>query len=482
MKTPIPPGVFDIIPEDPQEPWRSSYLWNYVEEVLRETARHYGYQEIRTPIFERIELFQRSVGETSDIVSKEMYAFEDKGGRMMALRPEGTASVMRAFIENQMVNQGQIHKLYYIGPMFRYDRPQAGRYRQHHQFGAEAIGSQSPEQDVELMDLVHTIYKRLGLKNLKFYINCLGDAKARETFRIKLQEHLRPKYDTLSPESKARYEKNPLRILDSKDPQDQALVASAPSILDFLNSESRDQFETVKKLLKSLDIPFEVNSGLVRGLDYYNNSVFEIVSGDLGAQNSIGGGGRYDGLMKMLEGPDLPSVGFATGIERILQTMLKQQVPLPKAYRPQLFLIALGEESQLFCFKLLHKMRQEGIDVQMDFGGRKVGKAMQYANQIQTQYVVVIGENELKDQAVELKAMSDGKTVKIPLALLSQHIKIECCGQSLSAIWPEISSSFKEKKEAEALFKQFNQSLEETKGLIENFHRSLEGMKNLLKQ
>lgn len=416
MKTSIPPGVFDIVPEDSKEPWRNSHLWNYVEYLLRATARQFGYQEIRTPIFERIELFQRSVGETSDIVSKEMYAFEDKGGRMMALRPEGTAPVMRAFIENQMVNQGQIHKLFYIGPMFRYDRPQAGRYRQHHQFGAEAIGNSSPEQDAELMDLVHTIYTRVGLRNLKFYINCLGDAQARETFRNKLQEYLRPYYDTLSPESKTRYEKNPLRILDSKDPKDQALMENAPSILDCLNEESRDHFESVKKLLTLLGIPFEVNKRLVRGLDYYNNTVFEIVSEDLGSQNSIGGGGRYDGLMKSLEGPDMPSVGFATGIERILQTMIKQNVALPKGYFPQLFLIAMGEEARLFCFKLLHDLRLEGIDAQMDFGGRKVGKAMQYANQIHAHFVAVIGENELKTQEVELKTMSSGETIKIPLS------------------------------------------------------------------
>lgn len=291
MKIAIPPGVFDIIPIDDQEKWKSSYLWAHVEKIIRETARDYGYQEIRTPLFERTELFQRSVGDSSDIVSKEMYSFEDKGGRSLSLRPEGTAPVIRAFIEHQLHQKASVQKLFYIAPMFRYERAQAGRYRQHHQFGAEVIGNASPEQDAELIDLLYTLYQRLGLKNLTLFINSIGDNTSRQAFRKALKDYLAPQAALLSPDSQTRLELNPLRILDSKDPRDQEIVARAPSILNFLSEEANTHFEDLKRLLTLLRIPYQVNPLLVRGLDYYNKTVFEVVAGELGAQNSIGGGG-----------------------------------------------------------------------------------------------------------------------------------------------------------------------------------------------
>lgn len=302
MKYTVPPGVFDIVPNSPQEPWRNSHIWQFVEQHIRSITREYGFEEMRTPIFERAELWQRGVGESTDIVSKEMYLFEDKGKRLMSLRPEGTAAAMRAVIENQLTNQGTIQKLYYIGPMFRYDRPQAGRYRQHHQFGVEAIGSDAPEQDVEVIDMLYTLYSRLGLKGLSVYINSIADPESRANFRNALKDYLRPFFSELSEDSQARLDVNPLRILDSKNPRDQEISKGAPSILDYLSSASRDHFEQVKKLLTAIKIPFEINPQLVRGLDYYNNTVFEVVAGELGAQNSIGGGGRYDGLLKMMGG------------------------------------------------------------------------------------------------------------------------------------------------------------------------------------
>ncbi len=414
MKFTNPPGVFDIVPEAP-ESWRSSYIWQYVEGKIHAIAREYGFSEMRTPIFERAELWQRGVGETSDIVSKEMYLFEDKGGRLMSLRPEGTASAMRAFIENQLPNQGQVHKLYYIGPMFRYDRPQAGRYRQHHQFGVEAIGNNAPEQDAEVIDMLYTLYARLGLQNLKVYVNSIADAASRTAFRAALQDFLRPHFDELSKDSQNRFEANPLRILDSKDPKDQELSKGAPSILDFLNDSSRGHFEQVKKLLHSLHIPFEINPRLVRGLDYYNNTVFEVVAGDLGAQNSIGGGGRYDGLLKLMDGPDLPAMGFGTGIERIIQTMLKQDAYIPKAPGAKLYIIPLGEPAKEPCFQLLHQLRRKGIPSQMDFSQRKLAKVMQHANQLGAEYVVVIGENEIQRGQVEIKEMATGSKIPVPL-------------------------------------------------------------------
>lgn len=418
----IAPGVFDILPYDVQEPWRSSYLWNYVESLVRKTAADYGFQEIRTPIFERTELFQRGVGETTDIVSKEMYTFIDKGNRSMSLRPEGTAAAMRAFIDNQMHQQAPLHKLFYICPMFRYERNQAGRYRQHHQFGAEAIGIDAPEQDAELIDLIYTVYNRLGLKDLQININSIGDVSSRLAFRQALQDYLRRHFEELSEDSKRRFESNPLRILDSKDPTDQKITANAPSILDFLNDESRDHFNSLQKILTKLNIPFYVNEKLVRGLDYYNRTVFEVTVSELGAQNSIAGGGRYDGLIKTLGGPDLPASGFGFGIERVLQTMLKQNVALPNRPRPLLFFIPLGQEAKNICFDAVHALRQDGLYVDIDLSGRKLGKVMQYANQIAAQFVAVVGDNEVANGELELKEMSSGNISKIHIDQLSSFL------------------------------------------------------------
>lgn len=413
------PGMFDIVPHDASEPWRNSSLWQYVEVKMREIARVYGYREIRTPILERTELFLRSVGETSDIVSKEMYTFQDKGDRSLTLRPEGTAPVIRAVVEGRLHQDPASQKLFYIGPMFRYDRPQAGRYRQHHQFGAEAIGDDSPEQDAEMIDLVYSLYRTLGLNNLSIQLNSIGDEETRQNYRKALQDFLRPHYDRLSADSKLRFEGNPLRILDSKDPTDRAICVQAPSILQSLNSSCRDHFEAVKRLLRALRIPFDENSSLVRGLDYYNRTVFEVVSGQLGAQNSIGGGGRYDGLFKQLGGPDLPTVGFATGIERVIQTMLKQETPFPSQRGPQVFLIALGEACREWAFQILHDLRRAGVAAQMDFSNRKLGKVMGLASQIQAEYVLVLGENEKATGRAELKEMATGSKQSVQLSDLA---------------------------------------------------------------
>lgn len=414
MSINIPPGVFDILPKS-KEAWRSTHIWQYVEEQIRKIAKEYGYQEIRTPIFERTELFCRGVGETSDIVSKEMYTFQDKGDRSMTLRPEGTAPVIRSFIENQLYNDLPINKLFYIAPMFRYERTQAGRYRQHHQFGVEAIGNGSPEQDVEIIDMLYTLYCRLGLKNLGVFINSIGDVPSRLAYRQALKDYLQNHFSELSADSQKRFETNPLRILDSKDLKDREIIAHAPNLLDYLNEECVDHFEKVKKLLDLLKIPYQVNPQLVRGLDYYTKTVFEVVAGELGAQNSIGGGGRFDGLIKTLGGPDLPTVGFGTGLERIIQTMLKQECPIPEISRPLLFLIALDDASKEVCFSLLHEIRNNGILAQMDFSNKKLNKVMQYANEINAVFVVVIGANELQNQEIIVKEMSTGHQTKLPL-------------------------------------------------------------------
>lgn len=423
MQIPIPPGVFDILPADKKELWRSSYLWQFVEEKIREIAHQYGFRELRTPMFERTELFLRGVGETTDIVTKEMYTFEDKGERSMTLRPEGTASAMRAFIEHQLFQEVSVHKFYYIAPMFRYERQQAGRYRQHHQFGVEAIGNGAPEQDVEIIDLIYTLYNRLGLKNLQVGLNSIGDPTTRSAYREALTAYFKQHYEKLSRDSQNRLQSNPLRILDSKDPADIAINANAPSLVDFLNDECRDHFEGVKKLLDSLKIPYRVNPQLVRGLDYYNKTVFEIVALELGAQNSLVGGGRYDGLIKTLGGPDLPAIGFGTGIERLLQTLIKQEVPLPEPHFPALFIVALGDEAKAYGFRLLKDLRQAGISAEMDFSGRKLNKVMQYADHIRARSVVVIGDDELKTGIASLKEMATGNKKEVVLTDLLNQFK-----------------------------------------------------------
>jgi len=409
MKFNIPPGVFDLIPLNEKEKWKSSYIWNYIEKIIREVTAIYGYQEIRTPTFERTELFQRSVGDDSDIVSKEMYTFIDKGNRSMSLRPEGTAPVMRAFVENRLDLSSVNQKLFYIAPMFRYERAQAGRYRQHHQFGIEAIGNGSAEQDVEVIDLLFAFYKRLGLKNLRLCINSLGSSETRVKFKEALKSYLLPHMSHLSEDSKNRFQNNPLRILDSKDAKDQEIVRNAPSILEFLSEEDRIHFQEVQNLLTSLTIPFEVNPLLVRGLDYYNKTVFEVVAGELGAQNSIGGGGRYDGLVAQMGGPNLPSFGFGTGLERVIQTLINQQIDLPQPNVPFIYFIALGEKPKKICFEFLHSLRAKNIPAQMDYTSKKIGKAMQNADQLKATYTVVVGENEIEKKTWQLKNMQTGE-------------------------------------------------------------------------
>jgi histidyl-tRNA synthetase len=425
MEYSIAKGTFDILPfeSDEEDKWRESSRWQYLEEILRSTAHDYGFKEIRTPIFERTELFVRGVGEGSDIVSKEMYTFLDRSERSMTLRPEGTASVMRSFVEKKLYAQPGLHKFFYIGPMFRYERPQAGRYRQHHQFGAEAIGLGSPEQDVELIDMACEIYRRLGLKQLTVQINSVGDVESRTAYKEALTAFFTPRFDALSQDSQIRFSKNILRILDSKDPEDQKLLHEVPIFTDFLTNQAKAHFDQVLKLLDQLHIHYVVNPKLVRGLDYYTKTVFEVTTEVLGAQNSIGGGGRYDGLIKTLGGPDLPSVGFATGMERILQTMLKQNTPFPASTHPFIFLIPMGEKALNYAFDLASRLRHEHIPADIDLSGRKVQQGLQLANQLSAEYVLVIGEEELSSKRVKLKNMVTRETADYALDEIINQLK-----------------------------------------------------------
>ncbi|MCE5293658.1 MAG: histidine--tRNA ligase [Chlamydiales bacterium] len=415
MSVAIPTGTFDILPQDPKEQWRNAHLWQFVESVIRDHAKVYGCEEIRTPMFERTELFCRSVGDATDIVSKEMYTFLDRGERSMSLRPEGTAAVMRSFIEKGLQSQSSVHRLFYLAPMFRYERPQSGRFRQHHQFGVEVIGAAQPELDAELIEMLYTLYEKLGLKNLKVLVNSLGDKTARQLFRDNLQSYLKPHLANMSDESKHRFEVNPLRILDSKDERDIEIVKGAPSILDFLTPESNAHFARVQSILSHLKIPYEINSKLVRGLDYYNNTVFEITSSHLGAQNSLAGGGRYDGLMKNLGGQDLPTIGFGAGIERMIQALLNQSHLVPERPRPALYIIPLGDEAMGPCFTLARYLRLGGTVCLIDHSGKKLKNAMQQADTLRAEYVIILGENELKMGTCELKEMASGQRMQMAI-------------------------------------------------------------------
>lgn len=430
MKYSQPKGTFDILPKQlkKEDNWKLSHRWRYVEDVIRKTCAEYGFGEIRTPIFESTDLFIRSVGDSSDIVSKEMYTFEDKGSRMMSLRPEGTAPVIRAFIENHLPQLGSEHKLFYIGPYFRYDRPQAGRFRQFHQFGVEAIGRSDAMQDVEIIDLLCQVYRRLGLKDLTLLINSVGDAPSRAEYQKALLEFLTPHFSSLSKESQERFHKNPLRILDTKDKQEIELLKQAPSILDYLTPHAKQHFEKVCDLLNTLKIPFTIEPRLVRGLDYYNHTVFEIISNVLGAQNTIGAGGRYDGLMKSLDGPDLPSIGFGTGIERILCTMEGQHIPFPDPAIPFLYLIPLGEKATTLLFPLLCQLRHEGVFTQMYSKAPKIQKAMQEASASGASYCLILGEEELGEGKCQLKDMTTRQ---------SETIEIENLFSSLTRLWSQ---------------------------------------------
>ncbi len=416
MAIPSPTGVFDILPIVPNDPWRAVHLWQHVEGVCRQLASDYGFSEIRTPMFERAELFLRSIGDETDVVSKEMYIFEDRGGRHLALRPEGTASVIRALVAEGVFTPVHALRYFYIGPMFRYDRPQAGRFRQFHQFGVEVFGVGAPEQDVELIAMMMQLYDRLGIPHLKAYINSLGDPVCRATFREALIKYLSGHFSAMSEDSQRRFDKNPLRILDSKDHGDQEVVAGAPSILDFLSTADAAHFQRVQELLTSLQIPFEVSPLLVRGLDYYQSTVFEVTSGKLGSQNTVGGGGRYDGLLKQLGGPDLPSIGYACGMERIINLILKEGVG-DTVVAPSLTLVILplDEKARTKALLLAEALRQKSVRTLVDFSGKKIKQSISAAAEAGGKWLLVLGERELETGKGSLKYLADGSQTEVAL-------------------------------------------------------------------
>ncbi len=414
MKYQKPKGTADILPPFSKE-------WQFVEQNARETFALYNYEEIRTPIFEKFEVFSRSAGDTSDIVTKEMYDFDDKGGRHIALRPEGTAGVVRAFVENKLY--GPEHqkpvKFYYMGPMFRYERPQSGRLREFHQIGVEAFGSDSPKIDVETIMMGMDFLKKLKVSGLKLVINTLGDKESRDRYRQALIDYLEPHFEELSDDSKARLHKNPLRVLDSKDKNDQKIVENAPEILDFLTEDAQKHFTSVKEELDTLGVDYVVDSSMVRGLDYYNHTIFEIMIADspLGKGDvTICAGGRYNGLVEELGGPEVSGVGFGLGVERLLLLLNAETQTTLQSKQLDFYVVGIGDLVQNDVLKVVHELRQMNFVTEQDYLDRKPKAQFKSADKLNAKYVVTIGESEMNDRVFKLKDMHSGDERTVALS------------------------------------------------------------------
>lgn len=394
-------GTKDILPSDISK-------WKFVESVINKTMGNFNYSEIRTPVFEETALFCRGIGEATDIVSKEMYTFTDKGGTSLTLRPEMTASVVRAFIEHSMAAKQNLNKLYYIAPMFRQERPQAGRLRQFHQFGAEALGSASPALDAELITIAYDILKQLGLKNLTVKINSLGTPEARNQYKSVLRSYLSDKLSELSEESRKRFETNILRIFDSKEANDIRIMDNAPRLPDYLDEESASEFRLVRDILERSGIPFEVDAKLVRGLDYYTKTTFEIVSSSVGSQSALCGGGRYDLLVEQLGGKPVPAVGFAAGIERILLACENEKSLAIPDDKLDLYIIRLDESGAGRVSDHALALRRKGLSVEVDYLARSVKAQMREANRLNARFAIILGGSEFEENKFTLKNMADG--------------------------------------------------------------------------
>lgn len=419
----LPRGTQDLLPGTTEK-------WQHVEAKFIELCRNFNYQEIRTPIFEHTELFQRGVGDTTDIVQKEMYTFQDRGDRTLTLRPEGTASVVRSFVQNKLFGQAnQPQKLFYIGPMFRYERPQQGRWRQFVQFGIEALGSADPAIDAEVISLAMEIYKQLGLRSLKLVINTLGDQTSRENHRNALVEHFEPHKEELCSDCQVRLAQNPLRVLDCKKDREHPAMKTAPSILSYLTEEADAYFTKVKAFLDVMDVSYHVDPNLVRGLDYYNHTAFEIMSDaeGFGAITTLAGGGRYNGLVEELGGPETPGIGFALSVERLLMALEAENIELPIDDALDSYVIAMGEKAELKAAELVNQLRQAGIQVDKDYQGKKFKAQFKAADRLKAKFVLILGENELAENKIEIKNMQTGEQVSISLpdivSYLTEQIK-----------------------------------------------------------
>ena len=412
-----PRGTKDILPKE-------VYKWHYVEKKFREICALYGYEEMRTPIFEHTEVFTRSVGDTTDIVQKEMYTFTDKGDRQISLKPEGTAGTIRAFIESKLYADTQPTKLFYITPCFRYERPQAGRQRQFHQFGIEALGSDQPSIDAEVISLAVQFFNELGLKDLSVNINSVGCPHCREEYNKKLKEYLDAKSDVLCDTCLERKEKNPMRVIDCKNPTCKENLHDIPFMIDYLCDDCKDHFNKLQEYLREMDIKFVVDKTIVRGLDYYKKTAFEIISNDIGSQSTVCGGGRYDGLVEQLGGPKgISGIGFGLGAERLLLTLENNNIEIENPYATDIFIVTIGDEAKTKSFKLLKDLRTNHISAENDHLDRSVKAQFKYSDKINAKFTIVIGDDELANDTATLKNMSTSEQTTIKLSEIVQELK-----------------------------------------------------------
>ncbi|MBE5756755.1 MAG: histidine--tRNA ligase [Clostridiales bacterium] len=410
----VPKGTKDCLPEE-------SYKWQFVEEKIRKITRNFGVKEIRTPTFEHTEVFTHGVGDTTDIVNKEMYTFLDKGNRSITLKPEGTASIARSFIENGMKNYAMPVKMYYITPCFRYERPQAGRLREFHQFGVEVYGSKEASIDAECIILAKNFLDELGVK-VKLLINSIGCKECRKAFNDALKNYLESQLEGMCPTCKDRFSRNPLRILDCKESGCKEIIKNAPSILDYLCKDCSTHFEALKEYLSLAKVEYEIDDKIVRGLDYYTKTVFEFVSDSIGAQGTVCGGGRYDGLIADLGGNDISGVGFAMGIERLLLVMENIGVEIERTDKVKFYLLGIGEEESKKAFELAINLRANGVSTEIDHMNRSVKAQFKYADKINAEFVGVIGSDELANGVVSVKEMATGKEQKVKIENLLEYL------------------------------------------------------------
>lgn len=400
-------GMLDILPDE-------SPKWRALENIIHEEAAKFNFEEIRTPIMEQTELIKRSIGQLTDIVTKEIFAFT-KGESNYVLRPELTAPVVRAFVQHHLDQRGGSQKLYYIGPMFRAERPQKGRQRQFHQFGVEVIGTDNPVADVECIAFMIRIYQRIGIKNFELKLNSVGDPESRENYKSVLKEYLKPHFDKLSELSQKRFEKNPMRILDSKEPEDQEFIKNAPVISDHLNEESKAHFEQVCEMLSSLNIEYTLDPLLVRGMDYYTRTAFELTSSDLGSQDALAGGGRYDLLVEEIGGKPTPAVGFAAGMERLFIACEELGITLAEEKKVDVFIVSLGEDARKWALKTLPLFRENGVSATMDYLDRSMRAQMKDANRENASFTLIVGDNELKEEKFTLRNMKESEEAQLSI-------------------------------------------------------------------
>lgn len=418
MKLQKPKGTQDILPQE-------SLRWQYVEQFARETFQKYHYGEIRTPMFEHYEVISRSVGDSTDIVTKEMYDFYDKGERHITLRPEGTAPVVRSYVENKLFapEVQKPVKVFYVGSMFRYERPQAGRLREFHQLGAECFGSSNPATDVETMAMAYQLFRDLGIKDVTLHLNSLGNSASRAAYRQALIDYLTPMKEKLSKDSQRRLEENPLRVLDSKEKEDKAAVENAPSILDYLDQESQEHFEAVKEMLETLKIPYVIDTNMVRGLDYYNHTIFEFITKIDRSELTICAGGRYDGLVDYFGGPETPGFGFGLGLERLLLILDKQGIDLPVDRSLDVYVAVLGEAANAPALEIVQALRQQGFSAERDYLNRKLKAQFKSADAFQAKLLLTLGESEVVTGQAKLKNNQTREEISVSLEDLKKDFK-----------------------------------------------------------